>query len=131
MLPRRNLAVIKFIAGKSRFNWRECAALFKQHQDEADDSEFFAIGKRPLGNGTDHSERPESDEEIYALYVTAMKKLGVDVEAVPALKNKSANDMWNMVCNAGLQERDDRNTPEFFANTLMNESKNSHLNAAF
>ena len=82
-------------------------------------------------NSTSPFERPENDEEIYSLYVQTMGKLGVDVEAVPALKNKGANDMWNMVCNAGLQLRDDRNTPEYFANTLMNESKNSHLNVTF
>ena len=76
-------------------------------------------------------ERPESDNEIYSLYVQAMQKLGVDVEKVPSLKNKSSAEMWQMVCTAGLQERDDKNTPEFFANALGNESKNMHLNVNF
>lgn len=80
---------------------------------------------------SDNFERPESDAEIYSLYVQAMDKLGVDVEKIPALKNKSVNEMWQMVCSAGMQERDDRNTPEYFANTLGNESKNAHLNLNF
>lgn len=80
---------------------------------------------------SDNFERPDSDTEIYALYVQTMQKLGVDVEKVPSLKNKSVNEMWQMVCTAGLQERDDKNTPEYFANTLSNESKNSHLNVNF
>lgn len=76
-------------------------------------------------------ERPENDAEIYALYVQAMQKLGVDVEKVPALKAKSVNEMWQMVCTAGLQERDDKNTPEYFADALGNESNNSYANVNF
>lgn len=76
-------------------------------------------------------EKPESDQEIYDLYEKAMLKLGVDIEKVPSLKNKNIDEMWQMVCTAGLQERDDRNTPEYFANTLSNETKNSHLNPSF
>ena len=77
------------------------------------------------------SERPESDEEIYELYVQTMYKLGVDVDKVPSLKGKTANEMWQIICNAGFQERDDRNTPEFFANTLANDQNNAHLNVSF
>lgn len=76
-------------------------------------------------------ERPESEQEIYALYVSAMHKLGVDVESVPALKSKSTAEMWQMICTAGQQERDDKNTPEFFANSLANESRGAHLNVNF
>lgn len=80
---------------------------------------------------TNTFERPEKDSEIFALYAQAMQKLGVDIEKVPALKAKSVNEMWQMICTAGLQERDDRNTPEYFANSLGNESKNYYINLNF
>ncbi len=66
-------------------------------------------------------ERPSSDKEIYALYVEVMLKLGVNVEAVSALKNKSPDEMWMIVCNAESQGKDDKNAPEHFANALSSE----------
>ena len=67
------------------------------------------------------TERPSSDQEIYAAYVEVMLKLGVNVEAVPALKNKTLDEMWMIVCNAETQGRDDKNTPEHFANVLSTD----------
>lgn len=70
--------------------------------------------------------RPESDAEIFALYAEAMLKLGVDVESVPALKNKSPEDMWSIIRTADLQTKDDKYTPEYFANKINEESTSSH-----
>ena len=90
------------------------------------------VSSLQLGVGKSNTfERPESDQEIYNLYVLAMQKLGVDVESVPALKSKSTNEMWQIVCTAGQQERDDKNTPEYFANQLAHEGRNAHLNVNF
>jgi hypothetical protein len=64
----------------------------------------------------------QSPEEIYSQYSQVMLKLGFDIEQVPALKNKPLEEMWQVVCTADLQERDDKTTPEYFSNTLASEN---------
>lgn len=106
---------------------REITTLNELHHSSSTRTRQTTVSSLQLETRDQEIERPESDEEIYALYVRAMQKLGVDVEKVPALKNKTVDEMWRIVCTAGLQERDDKNTPEFFANSLGN----SHLNVNF
>lgn len=66
------------------------------------------------------SPRPETDEELYAQYKEVMMNLGVNVDIVPALKNKSPDEMWMLVCSAEVQGRDDKHGPEYFAERLEN-----------